>query len=181
MASLPLRIANIGTLGLALTLASPLLAQSGSGAAQSGAVIYWNAAKCTGGYRLDVYSAHCEPGPAAVILDFKTKVQFSCVDSAPVDIRWAIPADAKPGPPIPPSEINWRPECWKTPLDLEVSPNATILAPQYSQTPPPNNYMTMNVAVVYDAAAPTIKICLVPLFPRFAVEPACADAQIRPE
>jgi hypothetical protein len=39
--------------------------------------------------------------------------------------------------------------------------------------------MTTNVVVLYDAAAPTIKICLVPLFPRFAVEPACADAEVR--
>ena len=82
--------------------------------------------------------AHCEPGPAAVILDFKTKTQFSCVDPEAVDIRWAIRPDAKPGPPIPPTEINWRPECWKAPLDIDVGPNATILAPQYSQTPPPN-------------------------------------------
>jgi hypothetical protein len=44
MASLRLRVPNIGTLGLALTLASPSIAQSGSDAAQSGAVIYWNAA-----------------------------------------------------------------------------------------------------------------------------------------
>jgi hypothetical protein len=73
MASLRLRVPNIGTLGLALTLASPLIAQSGSDAAQSGAVIYWNAAQCTGNYRPDVYSAHCESGPVAVILDFKTK------------------------------------------------------------------------------------------------------------
>lgn len=179
MTSLRLRIPNIGTLGLALTLASPASAQSGSEAAQPGAVIYWNAAQCAGGYRPDVYSAHCEPGPAAVILDFKTKAQFSCADSAPVDIRWAVPADAKPGPPIPPSEINWRPECWKTPLRFDIGPNAAILSPHYSQTPPPNNYMTMNVVVLYDAAAPTIKICLVPLFPRLAVEPACADAEIR--
>lgn len=179
MTSLRLRIPNIGTLGLALTLASPASAQSGSEAAQPGAVIYWNAAQCAGGYRPDVYSAHCEPGPAAVILDFKTKAQFSCADSAPVDIRWAVPADAKPGPPIPPSEINWRPECWKTPLRFDIGPSAAILSPHYSQTPPPNNYMTMNVFVLYDAAAPTIKICLVPLFPRLAVEPACADAGIR--
>jgi hypothetical protein len=96
MPSLRLRTTNIGTLGLALTLASPSIAQAGSDAAQSGAVIYWNAAQCTGGYRPDVYSAHCEPGPAAVILDFKTKAQFSCTNSAPVDIRWAIPVDAKP-------------------------------------------------------------------------------------
>jgi hypothetical protein len=95
MASLRLRTTNIGTLGLALTLASPSIAQSGSDAAQSGAVIYRNAAQCTGGYGPDVYSAHCEPGPAAVILHFKTKAQFSCADSAPVDIRWAIPTDTK--------------------------------------------------------------------------------------
>jgi hypothetical protein len=179
MASLWLRTTNIGTLGLALTLASPSIAQSGSDAAQSGAVIYWNAAQCTGGYRPDVYSVHCEPGPAAVILDFKAKAQFSCMDSAPADIRWAIPADAKPGPPIPPSEINWRAECWKTPLRFDAGANTQILSPQFSQTPPPNNYMTMNVVVLYDAGAPTIKICLVPLFPGFAVEPACADAEIR--
>jgi hypothetical protein len=35
-----LRIPNIGTLGLALSLASSSIAQSGSDAAQSGAVIY---------------------------------------------------------------------------------------------------------------------------------------------
>ena len=60
-----------------------------------------------------------------------------------------------------------------------VDPNAAILAPHYSQSPPPNYYMTMNVVVLYDPAKPTMKICLVPLFPKFAVEPACADAEIR--
>jgi hypothetical protein len=62
---------------------------------------------------------------------------------------------------------------------FDVDPNATILTPQYSQSPPPNYYTTMNVVVPYVAAKPTIKVCLVPLFPRFPVEPACADAQIR--
>jgi hypothetical protein len=62
---------------------------------------------------------------------------------------------------------------------FDAGANTQILSPQFSQTPPPNNYMTMNVVVLYDAGAPTIKICLVPLFPGFAVEPACADAEIR--
>jgi hypothetical protein len=106
-------------------------------------------------------------------------MQFFCVDNEAVDIRWAFPADAKRGPPIPPSAINWRPECWKTPLGFDVDPSATALTPQYSQSPPPNYYMTMNVVVLYDPAKPTMKICLVPLFPKFAVEPACADAEIR--
>ena len=39
--------------------------------------------------------------------------------------------------------------------------------------------MTMNVMVLYDAIKLTIKLCLVPLFPGFPVEPACADAEIR--
>ena len=103
-------------LGLALTPLSPSLGQQIGGEPQSGVAIFWNAAQCTGGYRLDAYSAHCQPGPAAVILDFNTKAQFSCADSASVDIQWAIPADAQPGPPLPPSEIKWRPECWRTPL-----------------------------------------------------------------
>jgi hypothetical protein len=101
------------------------------------------------------------------------------VDPDSVDIRWGIPADAKPGPPIPPTEIKWRPECWKVPLDLDVSPNAVAFAPQYTQTPPPNIYMTMNAMVIYDSAKPAMKICLVPLFPKLAVKPACADAQVK--
>lgn len=172
-------LASAGAFGLALALASPSLAQSGGAEAQSGILIFWDAAQCTGGYRLDVYSAHCEPGPAAVIFDFKTKTQLSCWDNEAVDIRWKIPGDAKPGAPIPPTEINWRPECWKAPIDFDISPNATILAPQYSQTPPPNIYMTMNVIVLYDSSKPTIKICLVPLFPKLAVGPACAEAEIK--
>jgi hypothetical protein len=172
-------IAKVGALCCTLTAASPSVAQSGSTDAQAGVVIFWNAAKCMGGYHTDLYSAHCEPGPAAAVLDFKTKTQFSCVNNGAVDIRWAIPADPDRGAPIPPSQIDWRPECWKTPLGFDVDPNATILTPQYSQSPPPNYYMTMNVVVLYVAAKPTIKVCLVPLFPRFPVEPACADAQIR--
>ena len=73
-------------LGVVLTPVSPSLAQSGGADAQSGVAIFWDAAQCTGGYRSDVYLAHCEPGPAAVILDFKTKTQFSCVDTEAVDI-----------------------------------------------------------------------------------------------
>ena len=172
-------LASACALGFALTPLSLSLAQSGGAEGQSGVAIFWDAAQCTGGYRLDVYLAHCEPGPAAVILDFKTKTQFSCVDPEAVDVRWAIPADAKPGPPIPPIEINWRPECWKAPLDFDVSPNAAIFAPQYSQTPPPNIYMTMNAIVIYNSAKPAMKICLVPLFPKLAVKPACADAEIK--
>ena len=141
--------------------------------------IFWNAAKCDGGYQSDFYSAHCEPGPSAAILDFKTKMQFFCVSNEAVDIQWALPADAKRGPPIPPSKIIWRPECFKAPLGFDVDPNTTILVPQYSQSPPPNYYMTMNVVVLYDSAKTTIKVCLVPLFPRFPVEPACADAEMR--
>jgi hypothetical protein len=172
-------IAHVGAIVLTLA-ASPLsLAQSSSAEAQSGVVIFWNAAQCAGGYSAAFYSAHCYPGPAATILDFRSKMQFSCVDNEDVDIRWTIPAAAKQGSPIPPSEINWRPECWKTALGFDVDPNAAILAPHYSQSPPPNYYMTMNVVVLYDPAKPTMKICLVPLFPKFAVEPACADAEIR--
>ena len=172
-------IAKVGALCCTLTAASPSVAQSGSTDAQAGVVIFWNAAKCMGGYHTDLYSAHCEPGPAAAVLDFKTKTEFSCVNNGAVDIRWAIPADPDRGAPIPPSQIDWRPECWKTPLGFDVDPNATILTPQYSQSPPPNYYTTMNVVVLYVAAKPTIKVCLVPPFPRFPVEPACADAQIR--
>jgi hypothetical protein len=179
MASWRQRMANVGALGLALTAASPSFPQSGSAADQSGIVIFWGAAKCAGGYETNSYSIHCEPGPFGTVLDFKTKMQFFCVNNEAVDVRWAIPADAKPGPPIPPSQITWSPECWKAPLGFDVDPNTTILTPQYSQSPPPNYYMTMNVVVLYGAAKPTIKACLVPLFPRFPVEPACADAEIR--
>src|ERR1700733_12545195 len=144
MASWRQRMTNVGALGLMLTAASPSFPQSGSAADQSGIVIFWDAAKCFGGYETNSYSAHCEPGP-----------------------------------PTPPSQITWSPECWKAPLGFDVGPNTAILAPQYSQTPPPNYYMTMNVVVLYDEAKPSIKACLVPLFPRFPVQPACADAQIR--
>jgi hypothetical protein len=168
-----------GTLCFALTAASPSFSQSGSAVAQSSVAIFWDAAKCLGGYQPDNYSVHCEPGPSATILDFKTKMQFFCVNNEAVDIRWEISTDPNRGSPIRPSQINWRPECWKMPLGFDVDPNTTILRPQYSQTPPPNYYMTMNVVVVYDPAKPTIKACLVPLFPRFPVQPACADAEIR--
>jgi hypothetical protein len=171
---------NFAALFFALTAASSRSwAQSQSVVAQPDVVVFWDAAKCVGGYHSDFYSAHCEPGPSTTILDFKTRMQFFCLNSEAVDIRWAIPADAKPGSPIPPSQIDWRPQCWKTRLAFEVDPNATILTPQYSQSPPPNYYMTMNAVVLYDAVKPSIKACLVPLFPRFTVEPACADAEIR--
>ena len=94
-------MANAGALGLALTAASPSFPQSGSAADQSGVVIFWDAAKCAGGYETNSYSVHCEPGPFGTVLDFKTKMQFFCVNNEAVDVRWAIPADAKPGPPIP--------------------------------------------------------------------------------
>ena len=172
-------IAHVGAIVLTLA-ASPLsLAQSGSAEAQSGVVIFWNAAQCVGGYQSKVYTVHCEPGPSATIVDLNTKMQFFCVNNEAVDIRWEIPAGADRGPPLPPSQIAWRPKCWKMPLGFDVDPNAAILSPPYSQTPPPNNYMTINVIVVYDSAKPTIKACLVPLFPRFSVQPACADAEIR--
>ena len=172
-------IANVGALHFALTVTSPSVAQSGTNVAQSGIVIFWNAAKCLGGYHSDFYSAHCDSGPSAAILDFNTKTQFFCVNTEAVDIRWAIPTDSKRGSPIPPSQVDWRPECWKKPLEFDVEPNTVILTPQYSQSPPPNYYMTMNVIVLYDAAKLTIKACLIPLFPGFPVEPACADAEIR--
>ena len=167
MVSLRRCVASAGVLFLAVGLASPSLAQSGSVGAQSGVVVFWDAGQCLGGYHSELFSAHCEPGPTAVVLDFKTKMQFFCINDGAVDIRWAIPADAKPGPPIPPNQIAWRPECWKAPLGFDVDPNATIFTPQYTQTPPPNYYMTMDVVVFYDAAKPLIKLCLVPLFPRF--------------
>ena len=170
---------NVGALCFALTAASPSFSQSGSAVAHSGVVIFWDAAKCLGGYQSDIYSVHCEPGPSATILDFKTKMQFFCVNNEAVDIRWENSTDPNRGSPIRPSQIDWRPECWKMPLGFDVDPNTTILRPQYSQTPPPNYYMTMNVVVLYDPAKPTIKACLVPLFPRFPVQPACADAEIR--
>jgi hypothetical protein len=170
---------NVGALCFALTAASPSFSQSGSAVAQSGVVMFWDAAKCLGGYQSDNYSVHCEPGPSATILDFKTKLQFFCVKNEAVDIRWEVSTNPNRGSPIRPSQIDWRPECWKMPLKFDVDPNTTILRPQYSQTPPPNYYMTMNVVVLYDPAKPTIKACLVPLFPRFPVQPACADAEIR--
>jgi hypothetical protein len=173
-------IAGAGALGFGLALASPSLAQTAGASAHSEAAIFWNTAQCVGGYTSEFYSAHCDPGPAAVILDFRTKTQFSCTNNEAVDVRWTIPADSKSGPPIPPGRIDWRPECWKAPLRFEVDPDTTVLTPQYTQLPPPNYYMSMNVVVLYDAAKPAVKICLVPLFPRFAVEPACADAEIRP-
>jgi len=180
MVSLRRCVASTGALCLALGLVSPSLAQSGSVAAQSGVVVFWDAGQCLGGYHSEFFSAHCEPGPTAVVLDFKTKMQFFCINDGAVDIRWAIPADAKPGPPIPPNQIAWRPECWQAPLGFDVDPNATIFTPKYSQTPPPNYYMTMDVVVFYDATKPAIKLCLVPLFPRFPVAPACGNAVTRP-
>jgi hypothetical protein len=149
MASWRQCIASAGAACFALTPASPSIAQSGGAVAQSVA-IFWNAAECDGGYQSDFYSAHCEPGPSAAR-----------------------------GPPIPPSKIIWRPECFKAPLGFDVDPDTTILVPQYSQSPPPNYYMTMNVVVLYDSAKTTIKVCLVPLFPKLPVEPACADAEMR--
>ena len=119
---------NFAALFFALTAASSRSgAQSQSVVAQPDVVVFWDAAKCVGGYHSDFYSAHCEPGPSTTILDFKTRMQFFCLNSEAVDIRWAIPADAKPGSPIPPSQIDWRPQCWKTRLAFEVDPNATIL------------------------------------------------------
>ena len=176
------RLATVGLLLFALTGASPSIAESGAPAAQSGVVIVWNVTKCLGAYRADVYSAHCEPGPAAAILDFNSKVQFHCVNVGAADIRWAIPnwspTDPKRGSPIP-GQVDWRLECWKGPLEIDVQPGTAILEPQYTQSPPPNNYMTMNVVVLYDAARSAIKACLVPLFPEFPVKPACAEAEIR--
>ncbi len=174
----PAMQAFVGALYFALTVTSPSVAESGANVAQSGIAIFWNAAKCLGGYHTDFYSAHCDAGPSAVILDFQTKTQFYCVNAEAVDIRWAIPTDPKRGSPIPPSQVDWHPKCWKETLALGVEPNTTILVPQYNQSPPPNNYMTMNVFVLYDAAKGTIKACLIPLFPGFSVEPACADAEI---
>lgn len=176
-------ITKVGALCFALTLVSPSVAASGTSIGQPGVVIFWNAAKCLGGYRSDFYSAHCKSGPAAAILDFNTRIQFYCVNTEAVDIRWAIPnwspTDPKRGSPTPPSQVDWHLECWKQPLEFDVEPNTTILAPQYNQSPPPNNYMTMNVIVLYDATKPTIKTCLIPLFPQFPVVSACADAEIR--
>jgi hypothetical protein len=136
MASWRQRMAKVGALGLALTAASPSFPQSGSAADQSGVVIFWDAAKCAGAYETNSYSVHCEPGPFGTVLDFKTKMQFFCVNNEAVDVRWAIPADAKPGPPIPPSQITWSPECWKAPLGFDVDPNTTILTPQYRSIAP---------------------------------------------
>ena len=94
-------LGTVGALYFALTIASPSSAQSGGDTAQSGIVIFWNAAKCIGGYHSDFYSAHCDPGPSATILDFRTKNQFFCVDTEAVEIRWAIPTDAYRGSPPP--------------------------------------------------------------------------------
>ena len=171
-------IANVGALSFALTVASPSIAQSGSTVAQSGIVIFWNTAKCLGGYHSDFYSAHCDPGPSAAILDFKTKTQFFCTNPEAVDVRWAIPTDPKRGSPIAPSQVEWHPECWKRPIIVDVDPGTTVLVPQYSQSPPPNNYMTMNAIALYDASKITIKLCLIPIFPGLPVEPVCADAEV---
>ena len=92
---------NVGALCFALTAASPSFSQSGSAVAQSGVVIFWDAAKCLGGYQSDNYSVHCEPGPSATILDFKTKIQFFCVNNEAVDIRWEVSTDPNRGSPIP--------------------------------------------------------------------------------
>lgn len=176
-------IAAAGALLVAFAVASPSLAQSESSAARSGVAIFWNASKCIGGYHADYYSAHCEAGPAAAILDFNTRSQFECVNNEAVEIRWTIPnwsaTDPDRGSPIPPSEVNWSLECWKKPLELDVKPDTMILTPQYSQTPPPNYYMSMNVLLLYDAAKLTIKACLIPFFPGFPVQSACANARIR--
>ena len=83
-------IADVGALSFALAVASPSDAQSGASVSQSGVVIFWNTAKCLGGYHSHFYSAHCEPGPAAAILDFNAKIQFYCVNSEALDIRWVI-------------------------------------------------------------------------------------------
>ena len=176
-------IADVGVLFFALAVASPSDSQSGASVSQSGVVVFWNAAKCLGGYHSHFYSAHCDPGPAAAILDFNAKIQFYCVNTEAVDIRWVIPnwsaTDPERGSPIQPSQIEWHPECWKRPLEFELEPNTMVLTPQYPQTPPPNYYMTMDVVFLYDSAKPTIKACIVPLFPEFPVEKACADAEIR--
>lgn len=172
-------LASVGALCLALAPTWPSHAESGGAAPQSGVAVFWDAGRCLGGYHTAVLTAHCEQGPTAVILDFKTKTQFFCVNDGAVDIQWAIPPDAKLGSLVPPTLIVWRPGCWKAPFGFDVDPNAMILTPQYSQSPPPNYYMTMNVVVLYNAAKPTIKVCLVPLFPKFAVAPACGDAEIR--
>src|SRR5271156_2367984 len=133
---------KVGALSFGLIAASPSVAQSGGDTAQSSIVIFWNAAKCIGGYHSDFYSAHCDPGPSATILDFRTKIQFFCVDTESVEIRWAIRTDAKRGSPIPAGKIDWHPECWKEPLKLDVGPNTAILTPQYNQSTAPNYYMT---------------------------------------
>ncbi len=137
-------IATVGVLYFALTGASPSVAESGSTFAQSSIVIFWNAAKCLGGYHAELYAAHCDPGPSAAILDFNTKTQFLCVDTGAVDIRWVIRTDSKQGSPIPPSQVDWHPECWKVRLGFDVSPDTAILIPQYSQSPPPNYYGTQS-------------------------------------
>ncbi len=171
------------TLFFGLTTSALSIAQSESTAAQSGVAVFWNASKCVGGYHSDYYSAHCDPGPAAAILDFNTRTQFFCINNQPVEIRWTIPEwpekDPKRGSPIAPSQVDWRPECWKTSLEFDVKSNTTLLIPQYTQSPAPNYYMTMNALFLYDASKVTIKICLVPFFPGFPTREACADATIR--
>ena len=171
-------IANVGALSFALTVASPSVAQSGSPVTQSGIVIFWNTAKCSGGYHSDFYSAHCDPGPSAAILDFNSKTQFLCTNPEAVDVRWSIPTDVKQGSPIAPSEMVWHPKCWKQPIKIDAEPGTSVLIPQYTQSPPPNNYMTLNAIALYDAAKTTIKLCLIPLFPGLPVEPVCADAEV---
>ena len=139
-------LASIAALWVAAAPASH--AQAADASAQSGVAVFWDAGQCLGGYHTAFLSAHCEQGPTAVILDFKTKTQFFCVNDGAVDIRWAIPPDAKLGSLVPPTEIVWRPGCWKAPFGFDVDPNAMILTPQYGQSPPPNYYMTMNVVVL---------------------------------
>lgn len=125
-------IANVGALSFALTVASPSVAQSGSPVTQSGIVIFWNTAKCSGGYHSDFYSAHCDPGPSAAILDFNSKTQFLCTNPEAVDVRWSIPTDVKQGSPIAPSEMVWHPKCWKQPIKIDAEPGTSVLIPQYT-------------------------------------------------
>ena len=54
---------NFAALFFALTAAaSHSWAQSQSVLTQPDVVVFWDAAKCVGGYHSDFYSAHCEPG-----------------------------------------------------------------------------------------------------------------------
>jgi hypothetical protein len=57
MASWRQWIAYAGALIFAQTAAAPSLAQSGSAAAQSGTVIFWNAAQCAGGERFAMWQS----------------------------------------------------------------------------------------------------------------------------